>query len=249
MKSRSKAGTWRNNQTEECMCHDLFPELSSTWSSVPCPITSSGQVSLIFRQDPLHSDDDITQYMWHSPLWSVASLLSSVTIYLLSFDFLPSELTYPWAISSAHIHKLSCHPCASQPWPNIWSLSLWREGAECSRRRNNRHPKGDKVPLMEKDDSILLIYPPFWFSMLVVVPLHSWLLLGISLKGFVNWLQLMCCTYLLSMSKYFVWIGLKSRVWYVLQYIRVWYPELSLGSREPERDEWRVEHKARVWRS
>jgi len=29
---------------------------------------SSGWVSLTFGQDPLHSDNDVTQYMWHSPL-------------------------------------------------------------------------------------------------------------------------------------------------------------------------------------
>src|SRR5882724_8933165 len=43
---------------------------------------SSGQVFLTFGQDPSYLDDDITQYMWHSPLHSMASLFSSVTISL-----------------------------------------------------------------------------------------------------------------------------------------------------------------------
>ena len=59
----------------------------------------------------------------------------------------------------------------------------------------------------------------------------------------------MHCAYLLSMSEYFMWIGLKSRVQLVLPYVGVRDLELSLGSREPEGDERRVKHKARVQRS
>src|SRR5882724_3484508 len=51
---------------------------------------SSGWESLTFRQDPLHSDDDVTEYMWHSPLQSMASWLSSSL--LLSDHVLLSEL-------------------------------------------------------------------------------------------------------------------------------------------------------------
>ena len=59
---------------------------------------SSGQIYLAPGQDPSHSDDDITQYMQHSLLWPMASLLSSITftsIQPLCFhpDLLLSELT------------------------------------------------------------------------------------------------------------------------------------------------------------
>src|SRR5882724_4330723 len=40
---------------------------------------SSGWVSITFRQDPSHSDDDVTQYMQHGPLQYTASLLSCIT--------------------------------------------------------------------------------------------------------------------------------------------------------------------------
>src|SRR5882724_2753430 len=43
---------------------------------------SSGWVSITFRQDPSHSDDDITQYMQYCLLQYMASMLSCITICL-----------------------------------------------------------------------------------------------------------------------------------------------------------------------
>src|SRR5882724_5019997 len=57
---------------------------------------SSGQVSLAFGQDPLHSDDDITQYLWH-------------TIYFHpTICFHPSQATCGHVIGSfSHGHQSS----------------------------------------------------------------------------------------------------------------------------------------------
>src|SRR5882724_9721342 len=49
---------------------------------------STGWVSIACRQDPSHSDDDVTQYMWHDPLQYMASSLSqitSVSVHLICF--------------------------------------------------------------------------------------------------------------------------------------------------------------------
>src|SRR5882724_5535051 len=78
---------------------------------------SSGQVSLAFRQDPLHSYDDVTQYMWHSPLQYIASFLSSITIASVqpsdSVQFASVQANHLQATSLAHFHKLSHHPHVS----------------------------------------------------------------------------------------------------------------------------------------
>jgi len=109
---------------------------------------SSGQIYLAPGQDPSHSDDDITQYMQHSLLWPMASLLSSITftsIQPLCFhpDLLPSKPTtcrhkHPWLIPM----KISYHPCIVFTGPVLWtSKSLatqhnpigrdWTSGCGC----------------------------------------------------------------------------------------------------------------------
>ena len=51
---------------------------------------SSGWICHAPRQDPSHSDDNLTQYMLHGALQHMASLLSHITIHLKSSDLPPS---------------------------------------------------------------------------------------------------------------------------------------------------------------
>ena len=57
-------------------------------------------VSITFRWDPMHSDNDVTQYMWHSPLHGILTL---------THHYLPPSIQFAsiWAdhTSSAHFHK------------------------------------------------------------------------------------------------------------------------------------------------
>src|SRR5882724_12030234 len=69
---------------------------------------SSGQVSITFGQDPLHLDDDITQYMQHGPLQYMASSFSHITICLNPSDLPPSiqfSSIQTDHTSLAHFHK------------------------------------------------------------------------------------------------------------------------------------------------
>ena len=124
--------------------------------------TTSGQESLTFRLDPLSSDDDITPYMQYGFLQTTSSLLL-FTIICFHPALLPSDiasirhllpsicfcLSCSLATSSAHFHKVSHHPHVSWPQLNLWPLSLWREGVECSGRRDNGIHREDKVPLRD----------------------------------------------------------------------------------------------------
>ena len=73
------------------MCHLHTHTHSHTVLYHPSP----GWVSIAFGQDTSHSDDDITQYMWHDPQQYMASSLSqitSVSVHLICFhwsDLLP----------------------------------------------------------------------------------------------------------------------------------------------------------------
>ena len=89
---------------------------------------SSGQIYLAPRQDPSLLDDDVTQYMQHSPLQPMASSLSCVaftSIWPLCFhpDLLQSELT-----TCGHKHpqlnsmKFRYHPSILWPQPDLWHL-------------------------------------------------------------------------------------------------------------------------------
>jgi len=51
---------------------------------------SSGWVSIAVGQDPSHLDNDVTQYMHHSPLKYMASSLSCITICLCLSELPPS---------------------------------------------------------------------------------------------------------------------------------------------------------------
>ena len=72
---------------------------------------SSGQIYLTSGQDPLHSDDDVTQYMQHSLLWSTASSLSSIAVILPSNHFASIQIAsiqadHPWTQTpSADSHE------------------------------------------------------------------------------------------------------------------------------------------------
>ena len=57
------------------MCHWHTHTHSHTVLYHPSP----GWVSIAFGQDPSHSDDDITQYMWNDPLQYMVSSLSQIT--------------------------------------------------------------------------------------------------------------------------------------------------------------------------
>ena len=112
-----------------------------------CISTTTRQISLAFGQDPLHLDNNVTQYVtWPS---MILGILSSIWNCLLPSVLLPYKLTYPWATSSANFHKLSHHPCISWPQPGTWSLSLQREDVEWGGKRDNRKPREDKVPLRD----------------------------------------------------------------------------------------------------
>src|SRR5882724_9555413 len=64
------------------------------WTHIPCTA---------FGQDPVHSDGDLSLYMWHGLLQ-----YTIISCFCLSFTsiqhLLPSELTYLWATSLAHFH-------------------------------------------------------------------------------------------------------------------------------------------------
>ena len=66
---------------------------------------SSGWVSIAFGEDPLHSDDDVTQYMWHSPLQYMASLLSYITVASVQPIYLHPSILLPSATHGPH-HQL-----------------------------------------------------------------------------------------------------------------------------------------------
>ena len=91
----------------------FFPPSSSVGQFLVFAIVlyhpSSGWVSLAFGQDPSHSDDDVTQYTWHSPLQSMASSLPSSLLlpsdHLLPSDFASIWANHPWATSLADFHK------------------------------------------------------------------------------------------------------------------------------------------------
>src|SRR5882724_4972164 len=54
---------------------------------------SSGWICHTPRQDPSHSEDDVTQYMQHGFLQPTSSSSLSITVYLCPSSLLPSELT------------------------------------------------------------------------------------------------------------------------------------------------------------
>src|SRR5882724_6995646 len=58
----------------------------------------------------------------------------------------PADKAYPQLIPV----KLGYHPWISQPWPNLWHLSLWIKCGQCGGRDRQWDPKGDKVPLRDK---------------------------------------------------------------------------------------------------
>src|SRR5882724_4622423 len=98
---------------------------------------TSGRICHTPRQDPLHSDDDITQYMQQGLLqpmvYSSEEVLSSVcpfasvqTCFCLDW-FRPS--CPPWTKCA-----LGYRPQISRPWPDLWHLLLWKEHGRCSGR-------------------------------------------------------------------------------------------------------------------
>jgi len=109
---------------------------------------SSGWICLAPRQDPLHSDDDISQNMWHGLLQLMASSLSSVTVNLCPIILLPSGLlpSKPTTCGQTHPQlipmKIGYHPWITWPQADLWHLSLWRKCGECSRR--DRQYSGSK---------------------------------------------------------------------------------------------------------
>jgi len=107
------------------------------------------------RQDPSNSDDDITQYMQHSLLWPMPFSPSSIL-----FTFVQPFCFVQYIASIRADHLQTRTPLAdsqeawlssmvSWPWPDLWHLSLWRKCGECSGKKDNRDPKGDKVPIRD----------------------------------------------------------------------------------------------------
>jgi len=90
---------------------------------------SSGWKYLTPGQDPSHSDDDITQYMWNSLLWlwhphSHPLLFTFVQLFCFHPDcFHPSQ---PPAdrMPSADSLEAWLSSTVSQHWPDLWHLSL-----------------------------------------------------------------------------------------------------------------------------
>src|SRR5882724_4027307 len=97
---------------------------------------SSGQIYLTSGKDPSHLDDGITQYMWHSLLQSTASSLSSVTVILpsncfASVQFASIQADYPFTQTTlADFHEDWLSSMVSQPWPDLWHLSMWMKCGE-----------------------------------------------------------------------------------------------------------------------
>ena len=74
-------------------------------SSIVLYHPSSGQICHTPRQDPLHSDDDVTQYMWHSHLQYTASH-SHPSLLLPSDHLLPSNLLLSELTTCGPHHQL-----------------------------------------------------------------------------------------------------------------------------------------------
>ena len=117
---------------------------------------SSGWVSITFGQDPSHSDDDVTQYMWHSSLQSMASSLHPSLFlpsnHLLPSDLLPLELTtHRQSVPLAIVHRscnlsLTCgtHHCGE----NVENVG--EEMDNRILRETKCHLEIIRVPLVEK---------------------------------------------------------------------------------------------------
>src|SRR5882724_2769970 len=112
----------------------------------------SGQICHASGKDPLHSDDDVTQYMQHRLLRSMASSSSSATVYLcLSIlrlsNLLPFEPTTCgqstfWLILLRLGSSSTDLAALAQPVALI-NVEKVAKGTD------NKDPKGDKVPLRE----------------------------------------------------------------------------------------------------
>src|SRR5882672_1785102 len=84
---------------------------------------SSGRISLIFGQDPLHSDDGLTPYMWYSLLHMATCHISFASSHVFCFSLShPSQNTciirsfpHNW-LSTMHNMTLA------------WSLSFYHFG-------------------------------------------------------------------------------------------------------------------------
>ena len=148
--------TW-DGQSCWWLSHELLWAIRAVWVSSPIFCwpnvfyhPSSGQVSIAFRWDPLHSDDDITQYMWHGPLQYMGSSLSHITICLHPSNLLLSKPTTHRPHHQLISTKLSWHTHVSWPQPNmqppIIVENMWNE----EESKTNEVLKGDKVPLGDK---------------------------------------------------------------------------------------------------
>jgi len=107
-------------------CCIVSPQL---WSGISCIQTGS-----------LTLENDVTQYMWHSPLWSTASLLSSVTICF--------HLSWPPAghiIGSFPQAWLSSTHLTTSAWYVVPTIVERRCGMRW--KEDNGELREDKVPL------------------------------------------------------------------------------------------------------
>src|SRR5882724_1998527 len=100
---------------------------------------TSGRICHTPGQDPLHLDDDVTQYMQQGLLrpmvYSSKEVLPSicpfVSIWIASVQIcFHLDLFHPSCPPQTK-HALGCQPQISQPRPDLWHLSLQRERGKC----------------------------------------------------------------------------------------------------------------------
>ena len=134
----------------------------------------------VFRQDPSHLENDITQYMWHGVIWLMASSFIICCCLPLSTHFASIWANHPqtkhtlgWSPWNLHIIHRSCNL-----GPTCGTCHHGGNVENVVEETDNRDPKGDKVPLGDNRGAthgklclrslvwLGLMYPPFWFSML-----------------------------------------------------------------------------------
>jgi len=92
----------------------------------------------------------------------------------------------------------------------VASFSCWWAGEAYEERRRDKNEKGANLGLTVASDKPKSHVMRFGFCLWGMgtklcksVKAHHWVFLGLS--GFRHWLQLVRCTYLLTLSKYFGW--------------------------------------------